>query len=188
MKFSPGKPLEEFMIEKKGKTIHVKFRYPRMSDTEEIMRYINAVTRETEFLRNNKRVTRKEEAKWLRDTINAMKTGKKIYIVAEINGRISGSGSVESMGGAGSHVGILGIALREKYTNMGIGTRLIELLMNEAIKIGIEVIKLSHYENNKRARHVYEKLGFRHAGVIPKARKSRNGKYHGEAIMYRILV
>jgi len=186
--FTPGKILEEFNREKNSRKLHVIFRYPKMSDLDGILSNINATIRESEFLRMNKRITKEEERKWLKNTLKAIKEKKKIYIVAEINGRISGGGMNETKGGAASHVGEIGISLREKYTNMGIGTRMMEVMMNEAMKIGIEVLKISCYEHNKRAKHVYEKLGFKHIGTIPKARKCKDGSYSGEAIMYKILV
>jgi RimJ/RimL family protein N-acetyltransferase len=187
MKFVPGKVLEELELDRHGRKIRVIFRYPKVSDVDQALKYINAVMVESEFLRMNKRLTRKEEKKWLEDAIAKMRQKRKIVVFAQINGKIAGSGTVESMEGASSHVGELGISLREQYTGMGIGTRFMELLMSEAIKTGIEVIKLSHYEGNERARRLYEKMGFIHVGVIPKARKQR-GKYWGETIMYKVLV
>lgn len=184
----PGEVVEEFDVKKNGKNLHIMFRYPKLSDIDQVLSCINCVIAESEFLRLNKRLTKKEELKWLRDCIKGVREGKKVMLVAEINGRISGLGNVDSAGGAGAHVGNLGISLREKYTGMGIGTRLMEALMSEAMRIGIEVVKLSHYENNIRAKHVYEKLGFKHVGVIPKARKNKDGTYGNESIMYKVLV
>lgn len=186
--FIPGRVLETFDVDKAGRNMRVVFRYPKMSDLHGLMRYINVVVKESEFLRLNEKVTLDEERKWLKTTMDAMRKGRKVYISAEINGVISGAGAVESMAGASSHVGELGISFREKYTGLGIGSRLIELLMNEAMKIGIEVVKLSHYSNNMRAKHVYERMGFVHVGTIPRARKHRNGGYSGETIMYKVLV
>ena len=194
LKFKPGKILEEFDIEQKGKrgqksrNLHVIFRYPRASDLDECVSFINSAITESEFLRLNKKISRTEEGKWLRGTIKGLKEGKKIHVLAEINGRISGSGNVDLMDGAATHVGVLGVSLREKYTGMGIGTRFIELLMNESMKIGVEVVKLSHFDNNKRARHVYDKLGFKHIGKIPRARKNKDGNYSSESLMYKVMV
>jgi RimJ/RimL family protein N-acetyltransferase len=184
----PGQVVEEFDVRKNGRNMHVVFRYPRMDDINQILSYMNSLIKESEFLRFNKKLTKKEELRWLRGCMKGIKAGKKIYIVAEINGVVSGGGNVERDSGASSHVGSLGVSLREKYTNIGIGTRFMEVLMNEAMKIGIEVVKLSHFENNARAKHVYEKLGFKHVGIVPKARKDKKGGYQGEFIMYKILV
>ena len=66
--------------------------------------------------------------------------------------------------------------VRKKYSNL------------LRIKIGIEAIKLVHQTNNLRAKHVYEKLGFKHIGVITKGIKKKDGTYHDQAIMYKIMV
>jgi RimJ/RimL family protein N-acetyltransferase len=189
LEFKPGKVLEEFdTVDKTGKKVHVVFRYPRMSDVNGIIHYMNELIHETEFLRINKKITKKEERKWLEDNIKGMRMGNKIYILAVINGKIAGGSNIHTGKGADSHVGQFGVTLREKYTNIGIGSRLSELIINEAIKIGVEIVRLSHYWDNERAKHVYEKLGFKHVGIIPKAKKTKNGSYQDEALMYKKLV
>jgi RimJ/RimL family protein N-acetyltransferase len=47
---------------------------------------------------------------------------------------------------------------------------------NQAKKIGIEILYLEVFSSNSRAHHVYEKLGYRETGIIPKGAK-RNGEY-----------
>ncbi len=187
LNFKPGKILDEFDVVKDGKKLHVVFRYPRLSDVDGLLRFINAVMRESEFLRPNKRITKEEELKWLRSVIGEMKNGNSSHVAVEINDRISGGGGVSTMNGASSHVGGPAIALRDKYTNLGIGTRLMGVLMGEARKLGVEVMKLSVFEKNVRAQHLYKKLGFKRVGVVPKTRKSKDGSYQGEVIMYKII-
>jgi len=187
--FKPGKILMEFDVKgAKGEKVHVILRYPKMSDVDDALRFVNKSALESEFLRFNKKMTRKEEAKYIRDVIKKTREGKALYIIAIINGELAGSGGVEKGQHADSHLGDLGLMIAEKYTNIGIGKHFMDLLMNESLKIGVEVVKLSVFEKNARAKHVYERLGFNHVGIIPKARKNRDGTYQGESIMYKILV
>jgi len=135
--FKPGKLIEELYFDSdkgKSKKLHVILRYPKMSDVDHAMKFFNSVISETEFLRLDKKVTREEESKWIREAIHGMRKAKKIVIFAEINGSISGSGNVDRGEGAASHTGTLGISLRDRYTNKGIGSRMIQLLMNESLK------------------------------------------------------
>lgn len=185
--YAPGKVVEEFDAKKEGKRIHVVLRYPSMSDLDGALGYINAVMKETEFLRHNRELSREEEKEWLEGTIKGMKDNNKVAIFVEVNGRIVGSGTVEKSFGASAHVGTLGISLLDRYTGLGIGTRYMKTLMEKAKDMGVEVVKLSHYESNDRARHVYEKLGFKPVGTMPRARKDKDGSYQGETIMYRML-
>jgi len=52
--------------------------------------------------------------------------------------------------------------------------------------MGLKVLKLSAFETNKRAIHVYEKTGLVQTGRIPR-KFFRDGKYIDEVIMTRLL-
>jgi RimJ/RimL family protein N-acetyltransferase len=59
-------------------------------------------------------------------------------------------------------------------------------LVGEAKKKGLKVLTLSAFASNKRAIHVYEKIGFAQTGLIPK-KHFKEGKYIDEVIMTRVL-
>jgi RimJ/RimL family protein N-acetyltransferase len=52
--------------------------------------------------------------------------------------------------------------------------------------MGLRVLTLSAFESNKRAIHVYEKVGFVQTGRIPR-KFFREGKYIDEVIMALVL-
>ncbi len=60
-------------------------------------------------------------------------------------------------------------------------------LIDEARSLGLRLLTLSCFENNAPALHVYEKLGFQKAGIIPEA-ISYKGKYINEIHMYLPLL
>ncbi len=84
---------------------------------------------------------------------------------------------------AGLHVGNLGIIVTEKYRDLGIGTNLIDLAIKESKKLNNkEKIILSCFSTNKRALHIYKKMGFEMIGV----RKNQfymDSKYYDEVLM-----
>jgi len=43
------------------------------------------------------------------------------------------------------------------------------VLVEEARRAGLKVLRLTVFDSNMRARHVYEKVGFREVGKMPKA-------------------
>lgn len=69
-----------------------------------------------------------------------------------------------------SHLGFLGIGILKEFRNLGIGQKAISKTMDIArrkIK-NLKVLQVNVSEKNKRAIHVYEKLGFREAKHLPK--------------------
>jgi len=47
------------------------------------------------------------------------------------------------------------------YRDVGIGTEMVGALVEESRKRGLKLLVLRVFADNDRARHVYEKLGFR---------------------------
>lgn len=95
------------------------------------------------------------------------------------------------IGGAGYHdvnfknrTCYVGISIMQKdYQNKGLGTEAFELLINYLFnEMNIRKILLNVFSTNKRAIHVYEKLGFSVEGVL-KDHIYRNGLYDDEIIM-----
>jgi len=102
-----------------------------------------------------------------------MEKGELIEAVAEVDGKVVANSEVEKRTGVMSH---LGVAVRSGYRGIGIGTEIMKTLIGEARMAGLKVLILDHYETNKGARGLYEKVGFKEAGRIPKA-IHRDGTY-----------
>ena len=62
---------------------------------------------------------------------------------------------------------IMRVAVRKSCRNRGLGYLLTENLVEEAWKLGAEAIQLEVREGNGSAIRVYEKCGFRSAGIRP---------------------
>ena len=84
------------------------------------------------------------------------------------------------------HSGSIGLMIHKDYQNMGVGTALMKALIDIAdnwlmlIRVDLDV-----FEDNERAIHIYEKLGFEKEG-LKKLASIRNGKYINEYTMARI--
>jgi ribosomal protein S18 acetylase RimI-like enzyme len=81
---------------------------------------------------------------------------------------------------------MLGIAIGSGYRDIGIGTEMMEVLIEESRKAGLKLLLLGVFETNNRARHLYEKLGFKEIGRVPKG-IFRNGRYIDEIRMALFL-
>ena len=171
---------------KKGNT--VTFRYLREDDLDNMLSYINALIAEDTFIgMYGAPLSREEEKKHLDETIDGMKKGEKIVIVAEINGIYAGSGDLRrETVRRKKHGANIGISLLAKYREEGIGTLLLKALIDEARIMGLRLLTLTCFENNDRALHVYEKLGFKQVGLVPEACLYKDN-YYGEVVMFMKL-
>ena len=182
MTFVPGKVVKKFEVD--GKKIG--FRYPKKEDLDQLHKYINTVIKERAFIGRQKPISRKEETKWLSDTLKGLKKKDEIRLIVDIEGKVLGSGEVKRKElDANRHVGSFGITLLKECRNMGIGTRLADTLFRLAKKdMGIRIIQSSYYSMNKASEKLHNKLGFREIGKIPKG-CNHYGKYYDEIIMIK---
>jgi hypothetical protein len=90
-------------------------------------------------------------------------------MVAEVNGKVIANSEIgRGREGYERHVGGIGVAIKKGFRDLGIGTEMMKALMKQARGIGLKVLKLSAFETNKRAIHVYEKFGFVQTGRVPR--------------------
>ncbi len=81
------------------------------------------------------------------------------------------------------HVGNLGIIVKNKYRDLGIGANLIDVAIRESKKLNNkEKIILSCFSTNERALQLYKKLGFETIGVRKK-QFYMDSKYYDEVLM-----
>lgn len=84
------------------------------------------------------------------------------------------------------HRASVSIALLSEYWNQGIGTRMFQEMIRIAESFeDVIQIELDFVEGNTRARHLYEKMGFRITGVRPNAIRLKNGSLLNEYMMVR---
>lgn len=177
------KQLPYKFVSKKGNTI--TFRYLRKDDLDPMLSYINTLIKEDTYIgMYGKPLTREEENKHLNETLESIEKNEKRVIVVEIEGKYVGSGDLrcETIRRK-KHMGNIGISLLKEYREEGIGTKLLQSLINEAQSLKLKILTLTCLENNDRALHLYEKLGFKRSGIIPNACFWKGG-YVGEVTLY----
>jgi RimJ/RimL family protein N-acetyltransferase len=176
-----GKIIKTF---KSRKDHQVVIRCVCENDTKSLLGFVNGLIAEDTFVMvSGKPMTLDEEKKYLDDAIEKIKKDRKIHLVAEVDGNFAGSGEVRIFDKRKSHVGEIGISLGAEYREEGIGSEFLQVLINEAKKVRLKLLTLNCFENNERALHTYEKVGFKKAGSIPGMLFYRE-KYIGEIIMY----
>lgn len=176
-----GQTMRRF-VAKDGR--EVVLRTPRWEDLDDLMEFINSLVEEGADIARSKRVTREEEANWLGQRLAHLENDCLFALVAEVDRKVVANSELGRKGGYSEHVGEIGIGIRDGYRDIGIGTEMLKTLVAHAKAIGLKVLILRVFSTNQRARHVYEKAGFKETGRIPK-NIYKDGKYVDEIIMTR---
>jgi ribosomal protein S18 acetylase RimI-like enzyme len=165
---------------KDGTTVVI--RKLSLGDLEGLLELVNSTVREGAPINRITELSRKEEKEFLPKRLAEIEQGETIQIIAEIEGELVGNAEIRRHVGRQSHVGTLGISVKSGFRRKGIGTRLMQELLNQAKTQGLKIIILQVNETNLPAITLYRKLGFKETGRIPRA-VHWNGKYVDDVIM-----
>ncbi|EPB9413135.1 N-acetyltransferase family protein [Clostridium perfringens] len=113
--------------------------------------------------------------------------GKNQYwYVAEENGKVIGLGILMNHGNLRrKHVGVITLMVNSDYQNKGIGSLLMDKLINLSESLNIIRLELCVFRDNYKAINLYKKFGFKEEGIKIKS-ALKNGEYVDEIIMARI--
>lgn len=180
------------LVEEKAFTLkdgrQALLRCPRNEDIPGLLDYLVVSAGETDFImrcpEECKKYTPEGEAQWIEQN-NASENS--VALVCEVDGRIAGNCEIRRSPLLKiRHRATIGIALLSEFWGQGIGTKMFE----EMIRIaegweGVTQMELEFVEVNARARGLYEKMGFRIAGVHPNAIRLKDGTLLNEYMMVR---
>lgn len=101
--------------------------------------------------------------KWSEEQFKAeIYDSSKFYVVCKVDGIVVGFGGYAQVLDEGN---ILNIAVVENYRKQGIATEILNIMIQNGIKNGINAFALEVRESNLSARLLYEKTGFKFVGV-----------------------
>lgn len=83
------------------------------------------------------------------------------------------------------HHGSFGIGVHESCRSQGVGQALLDALLEELRRIGIERVTLQVFSDNERAVRFYERNGFVASGILPGEIKMEDGRYRDLLLMHR---
>lgn len=158
-------------------------------DAETMLAYIRHVAQQTEFfviLPDEFPPTAEVEQTWIQDHLDRPDW---IALLAEADGQIIGTLSFEAETFQRiRHRGSLGISVAETWRRRGVGTALLQSLLNWAAENpGIEKVCLEVFATNPRAIGLYKKLGFVEEGRKVKDIKRGTDDYVDTIIMCRFV-
>lgn len=165
-------------------------RSPRDEDINGMLHYLNVSAAETEFILRYPEECGKyteEGEKQLFAQKNA--SPNEAALVCLVDGKVAGNCNVLVYTNMKKkHRASVGIALLKEYWDQGIGTRMFEEMIRIAQSFpDVIQMELEFIEGNARARHLYEKMGFRVAGVHPNAIRLKDGTLLNEYLMIKEL-
>lgn len=143
-------------------------RDAQAKDAASLLKYVNCVGGETEFLTFGKDEFNKTEVEEVAIIEEHKKALNKIFILAELNEEIVGVLVVGANAKARQkHSGEFGVSVRKSEWGKGIGAALIQAMLDWAkISKGLRKINLSVQVNNEAAIKLYEKFGFEKEGLV----------------------
>ena len=113
-------------------------------------------------------------------------TDASVELVADSDGLIVGSAGLACQAGRRRHVGLIGIGVHDGWQGRGVGTRLMQALIEIADDwLDLRRLELIVYADNDRAIGLYERLGFVREGLM-RAHSFRAGHYVDSLVMARL--
>lgn len=167
-------------------------RHLTIGDVDEMTRYINELSKEDTYITFSGEVLfRTDEETYVQDCLSAIAQDNKVFLLCFIDDKLVANSDVSRdliSKKRGCHVGIFGITVAAELRGEGVGFELSRQVIDEAKKNipGLKIIKLNVYEPNTKAQKLYEKLGFKEFGRLPKGIKYK-GEYYDEIEMYMSL-
>ncbi|MCO5433614.1 GNAT family N-acetyltransferase [Enterococcus faecium] len=148
-------------------------------DAKDILSMMEQVNSETEFLALDEAElllppeTLSEELSYMYESNN------NLLLLAINEGTIVGTASVKADSQFRlSHVGEVGISILQEYWGMGLGTLMLEEIINWAKEMGVLFrLELDVQVRNERAVHLYQKMGFQIEAVMPRGARTDLGEF-----------
>ena len=183
---------------KKGKVIYTGksghgnefiIRYPQKKDAKLMWEYINTISKERTFISfQGEEISIEDETEFLNSQLEKISKNKAVLLLVFSNDEVIGISGINMSQRIEKHIGIFGISLAKDFRAQGIGTKLMELVFEEAENNlhGLEIVTLGVFDNNPIAKEMYERFGFLEYGNLPKGIILENG-YQDHIFMYKTI-
>lgn len=145
----------------------IVIREAATDDVEKIIEYTRIIGGETDNLTYGAEgmpLTVDKERSFLQ---NISEAEHSVFYCALKDSVLVGTANLSGMPRRMSHRAELGISVLKAEWNNGVGTELLNHIIDYAKVHGIEIINLEVRSDNSAAIHLYEKFGFKKTGTIP---------------------
>jgi RimJ/RimL family protein N-acetyltransferase len=164
-------------------------RTAQPDDAAALLAYIRPLAQETGFFilePDEFPATEEQEQQWVQDHLDSP---GKLVLLAEADGTIIGNVSFDNGPHRRiAHRGTLGIGVVKQWRGRGVGTALLQMLLEWATATPlIEKVCLEVFATNETAIRLYRTLGFIEEGRRPKDIRRGPGQYVDTVAMYRLV-
>ena len=163
-------------------------RSPSVENAEQLLRYVTQASGETAYLTRYPEewdIPVAQEMAWVERMRSAP---NDMVITCYVDGKVVGNCQIScQIGIKASHRASIAIAVLRAYWGLGVGSAMMEALVDTARSWGKEILELEYIAGNDRARHLYEKFGFREISRRPNVFKCKNGSYQDVVYMQKYL-
>ncbi|MDE3046933.1 MAG: GNAT family N-acetyltransferase [Verrucomicrobiota bacterium] len=174
---------------RQGNQVDVLFRCPRASDASAMRGYINTLSLERTFIRQQgEQISLEEEEKYLDSLLNKISEQRAVQLLAFHRDHLIGIAGVEMQTKTEAHVGILAISVAKEWRRQGVGKLLMNAVLQEAVHSlpSLQIITLSVHSTNSTAIQLYRKCDFHEWGRLPKGTKHQE-EYVDLVHMYKTV-
>jgi L-amino acid N-acyltransferase YncA len=149
--------------------------HPTIELLKNVIEYVNRNVSSGKFpkIATNELLTLNYAELWFQK----FKLGKQLYSVAVIDDEIVGVSHIDIFHGRRNHGGKLAITVDAEFRNKGIGSVLLENIIEQCRVNGILLIRAEPTEDNKHMIHLLNKYGFKVDGRFRKAFHDDSGEY-----------
>lgn len=173
--------MEKSVVLRDGSVLQIS--RPRGENAAEILEYLKIVGGETHFLlmdENGLGISEEREAKILEAAYVEPRGGMHF---GKINREIACMFSLSCHPRRRlAHTGEIALSVRKKYWHIGVGSAIMEMLIELAKEASLKNVELGVYADNERAIALYKRFGFeeigRHRGKL-----YVDGEYYDEILM-----
>ena len=160
--------------------VRLSFRLMEPSDRDAMLQFARTLPNDDLiFLRTD--IT---EPKTVDAWMNYVKTGRSITVLAEIEGKIVGYSTIHTNDALWTrHVGELRVLVGREHRGLGLGKRLTNEAFAIAKDLGLKKVTAQMPTEQRGARQVFERLGFRPEALLADHVMSRDGQTHDLLIM-----
>lgn len=160
------KIVEKFQLKDGGEIV---FRYPTMEDAPLMMNYINTLSKEQTFINfQGEQISLEKEQKRLSDLLVKIEKKRAVQLLVFCNSELIAISDLIMRDRAEKFVGSFGITVAKEFRGVGLGKKLMQLVLEEAIKNlpDLKIVVLGVFGDNPIAQNLYKEMGFVQYGEL----------------------
>lgn len=148
----------------------VALRYPVISDIKAMADYINTLSKEKTFISfQGEQITYEFEEERLTKLLKQIDEKKAIQLLAFCESQLVAISDIIMRERAERHVATFGISVAKDLRGAGLGQKLMQIIIDEALKKipQLKILLLGCFSDNTAAQNLYRKIGFKKIGSLP---------------------